>query len=126
MCREMAAYEQVKDQLQQELQTKLSIDAHGCERAGDDGDCPAEPVLGTGRLPVRYALTPTSTRPGCWTRSLTSAEPENDAIIDQLVESIMSYEVFYYWEDPEPEQRRRNPLLCRASGRLARRAVSSS
>ncbi len=37
-------------------------------------------------------------------------EPENDAIIDQLVESIMSYEVFYYEQDPAPEQRRRNPL----------------
>jgi hypothetical protein len=36
-------------------------------------------------------------------------EPENEVIIDQLVESIMAYEVFLY-EDPEAKERRGNPL----------------
>ncbi len=37
-------------------------------------------------------------------------EPENSAVIDQLVESIMAYEVHVLWQDPAGERRTRNPV----------------
>jgi hypothetical protein len=101
-------YEQVKGQLQQELQAKLDIDALDVKRLvttgialrnrfWELGGCLSDiayPYIYAARLLHEIAH---------------QREPENDAIIDQLVESIMSYEVFYYEEDPEPEQRWRNP-----------------
>jgi hypothetical protein len=102
-------YEQVIGQLQQELRARLDIDALDVNRLvttgialrsrfWELGGClsdTAYPYIYAARLLHEMAH---------------QREPENDAIIDQLVESIMSYEVFYYEEDLAPEQRRRNPL----------------
>ncbi|MCL5281702.1 MAG: hypothetical protein M1376_17530 [Planctomycetes bacterium] len=102
-------YERVKDQLQQELRARLDIDALDVNRLvttaialrnrfWELGGCLSDiayPYIYAARLLDELAH---------------QREPEKDAIIDQLVESIMSYEVFYYEEDPEPERRRRNPL----------------
>ncbi len=102
-------YEQVKGRLQQELQAKLNIDVLEVNRLvttgialrnrfWELGGCLSDivyPCIYAARLLHEIAY---------------QREPEREAIIDQLVESIMSYEVFYYEEDPEPEQRRRNPV----------------
>jgi hypothetical protein len=102
-------YEQVKDQLQQELQAKLDIDAmdvNGLATRGialrnrfwELGGClsdAAYPYIYSARLAEEIAHR---------------RQPENAAVIDQLVESIMAYEVSYYWEDPEPAEPKRNPL----------------
>jgi hypothetical protein len=102
-------YEQVKDRLQQEVQTKLGIDALDVNRLvttgialrnrfWELGGCLSDiayPYIYAARLLHEIAH---------------QREAEKEAIVDQLVESIMSHEVFYYEEDPEPERWRRNPL----------------
>jgi hypothetical protein len=102
-------YEQSKDRLQEELQAERGIDAldvNGLVTTGialrnrfwELGGCLSDTAYAyvyAARLLDEIAH---------------QREPENDAIVDQLVESIMAYEVFYYEEDPEPEQRRKNPL----------------
>jgi hypothetical protein len=102
-------YGQLKDRLQQELQTRLDIDALDVNRLvtmgialrnrfWELGGCLSDiayPYVYAARLLHEIAH---------------QREPNKEAIIDQLVESIVSYEVFYYEEDPEPEQRRRSPL----------------
>ena len=101
-------YEQTKDRLQQELQAKLGIDALDAnrlvttgialrDRFWELGGClsdTAYPYVYAARLLHEIAHQ----------RAL-----ENDAIIDQFVESIMAYEVFYY-EEPQSRDRKRNPL----------------
>jgi hypothetical protein len=102
-------YEQVRDRLQDELQARLGTDALDVNRLvtmgialrnrfWELGGCLSEsayPYIYAARLLHEIAH---------------QRERENDAIIDQLAESIMSHEVFYYEEDPEPEQRRRSPV----------------
>jgi hypothetical protein len=102
-------YEQVKDQLQQEFQAKLGIDAldvNGLVTTGialrnrfwELGGCLSDvayPYIYAARLLDEIAH---------------QREPENEAIIDQLIESIVAYEVLAYHDDPAPERPRRNPL----------------
>ena len=102
-------YEQVKDQLQQELQTKLDIDALDVNRLVTTG------IALRNRFWELGGCLSDTAYPYIYAARLLDEiahqrEPEKEAIIDQLVESIMSYEVFYYEEDPEPEERKRNPL----------------
>jgi hypothetical protein len=102
-------YEQVQAQLRQELQAKLNIDAmdvNGLVTTGialrnlfwELGGClsdTAYPYVYAARLLDEIAH---------------EKAPENSAVIDQLLESIMAYEVYYYWSDPLPEQLVRNPM----------------
>ncbi len=102
-------YEQVKDQLQQELQAKLDVDALDVNRLVTTGIALRDRFWKLGGCLSDIAY------PYIYAARLLhdiahQRDPENDAIIDQLVESTMSYEVFYYEEDPEPEHRQRNPL----------------
>lgn len=102
-------YEQVQAQLRQELQAKLNIDAmdvNGLVTTAialrnvfwELGGCLSEKA---------YAYVYAA-------RLLDEIAHEkardNPAVIDQLLESIMSYEVYYYWSDPEPEHLVRNPM----------------
>lgn len=110
-------YEQVQDQLRQELRAKLHIDTldvNGLVATGialrnlfwELGGClsdAAYPYIYSARLLDEIAH---------------EKAPENPAIIDQLVESIMAYEVFVYWSDPEPEKPPRNPLYAGLLGDL--------
>lgn len=105
------AYEQVKDQLRQELQEKLGIDAMNVNqlvttgialrnRFWELGGCLSDiayPYVYAARLLDEIAH---------------EQAPENPAVIDQLMESIMAYEVMYYWEDPAPDQPKRNPIYA--------------
>jgi hypothetical protein len=102
-------YEQAKDQLQQELQAKLgleALDVNGLVTTGialrnrfwELGGCLSDiayPYIYAARLLDEIAH---------------QREPGNEAIIDQLIESIVAYEVLYYQDDPVPERLRRNPL----------------
>jgi len=104
-------YEQVRASLRQELQDKLNIDAmdvNGLVTAGialrnlfwELGGC-----LSDTAYPYVYAA-----------RLLDEVAHEkaldNPAVIDQLLESIGSYEVLYYWDDPASEEPRRNPIYA--------------
>ena len=104
-------YEQVRDQLQEELRAKLDIDAmdvNGLVTTGialrnrfwELGGC-----LSDAAYPYVYAAR-------LLEETAHQREPENAAVIDQIVESIVAYEVSYYWEDPEPEEPKRNPLYA--------------
>jgi hypothetical protein len=102
-------YEHVKGRLQEELQAGLDIDALEVNRLVTTGIALRNRFweLGSCLSDIAY--------PCVYAARLLheiahQREPENEAIIDQLVESIMSYAVFYYEEDPEPEQRKKNPL----------------
>ncbi len=104
-------YEQVKDQLRQELQTALTIDAmdvNGLVTTGialrnlfwELSGCLSEttyPYVYAARLLDEIAH---------------EKAPDNPAVIDQLLESIGAYEVLYYWEDPAPDKPRRNPIYA--------------
>ena len=104
-------YEQVRDQLEQELQAKLNInvmDVNGLATTGialrsrfwELGGClsdAAYPYIYGARLVEEIAH---------------QRQPENAAVIDQVMESIMAYQVSYYWEDPEPAEPKRNPLYA--------------
>jgi hypothetical protein len=101
-------YEQVEDRLQQELQARLDIDALDVNRLVTTG------IALRNRFWELGGCLSESAYPYIYAARLLheiahQREPENQAIVDQLVESIMTYEVFYY-EDPESEERRRNPL----------------
>jgi len=104
-------YEQVRASLRQELQDKLNIDAmdvNSLVTAGiamrnlfwELGGC-----LSDTAYPYVYAA-----------RLLDEVAHEkaldNPAVIDQLLESIGSYEVLYYWDDPVPDEPRRNPIYA--------------
>jgi hypothetical protein len=103
------AYEQVKDQLRQELQDKLAIDVKDVNelvttgialrnRFWEIGGCLSDiayPYVYAARLLDEIAH---------------EKAPENSAVIDQLIESIMSHEVLYYSEDPALEEPKRNPI----------------
>ncbi len=101
-------YEQVKDRLQEQLQAKLGIDALEVNRLVTTGIALRNRFWELGgclsdiAYPYIYAAR-------LLDEIAHQREPEKDAVIDQLVESIMSYEVFYYEEDPESDPRRRNP-----------------
>lgn len=102
-------YEQVRVPLLQELQAKLGIDAmdvNGLVTAGialrnlfwNLGGCLSErayPYIYAARLLDELAY---------------EREPENSAVIDQFVESIMTYEVHALWQDPVGGRRTRNPV----------------
>ncbi len=104
-------YEQVRPQLRQELQAKLNIDAmdvNGLVTTGialrnlfwELGGClsdTAYPYVYAARLLDEIAH---------------EKAPENPAVIDQWLESIGTYEVLYYWEDPAPDKPRRNPIYA--------------
>jgi hypothetical protein len=104
-------YEQVQAQLHQELQDKLDIDAMNVNqlvttgialrnRFWELGGCLSDiayPYIYPARLVNEIAH---------------ERAPENSAVIDQLIESIMAYEVLYYWEDPAPDQPKRNPIYA--------------
>jgi len=102
-------YEQIQAQLRRELQVKLDIDAmdvNGLVTTGialrnlfwELGGCLSEkayPYIYAARLLDEIAH---------------EKAPDDPAIIDQLVESIVAYEVFYYWSDPAHAEPPRNPL----------------
>jgi len=102
-------YEQVRSQLLAELQTKLDIDAMDVNslvttgialrnRFWERGGCLSEtgyPYIYAARLLDEIAH---------------EKAPENSAVIDQLLESIMAYEVLYYWKDPAPETPESNAI----------------
>lgn len=104
-------YEQVQALLHQELQDKLDIDAMNVNqlvttgialrnRFWELGGCLSDiayPYVYAARLVDEIAH---------------ERAPENSAVIDQLIESIMAYEVLYYWEDPAPDQPKRNPIYA--------------
>ncbi len=110
-------YERVRDRLGQELQAKLRIDTldvNGLVTTGialrnlfwELGGClsdTAYPYIYAARLLDEIAH---------------EKAPDDPAIIDQLIESIVAYEVLYYWSDPEPEKRERNPLYAELLGDL--------
>jgi len=110
-------YEGVRDRLGQELQAKLCIDTldvNGLVTTGialrnlfwELGGClsdTAYPYIYAARLLDEIAH---------------EKAPDDPAIIDQLVESIVAYEVLYYWSDPEPKKPERNPLYTALLGDL--------
>jgi hypothetical protein len=102
-------YEQVKDRLQEELQAERGIDTLDVNRLVTTGIALRNRFweLGGCLSDTAYAYVYAAR---LLDEIAHQREPEKEAVIDQLVESIMSYEVFYYEEDPEPEERRRNPL----------------
>ena len=103
-------YEQVQAQLRQELQAKLDINAKDVdglmttgialrnrfwEMGGTLSDM-AYPYIYAARLADEIAH---------------EKAPDNPAVTDQLVESIMAYEVMYYWQLPQTDgPSRRNPV----------------
>jgi hypothetical protein len=105
------AYETVKSQLRRELQAKLAIEAmdvDGLATTGialrnlfwELGGC-----LSDTAYPYIY---------GARLLDETAHEkaPDNLGVIDQLLESIGSYEVLYYADDPAPDEPRRNPIYA--------------
>jgi hypothetical protein len=99
----------VQAQLRQELETKLDIaarDVNGLattgialrnrfwELGGTLSDV-AYPYIYAARLVDEMAQ---------------EKAPDNPAVTDQLVESIMAYEVMYYWQHPQTEDLKRNPI----------------
>jgi hypothetical protein len=108
-------YEQVQAQLHQELQEKLDIDAMDVNRLVTTGIALRNRFWEVGgclsdiAYPYVYAAR-------LLDEIAHERVPENPAVTDQLMESIMAYEVMYYWEDPRPDQPKRNPiyagLLC--------------
>jgi hypothetical protein len=102
-------YEQVKDQLRQELQAKLNIDAKDVDELVTTGIAMRNlfwklgGCLSDTAYPYIYAAR-------LLDEIAHEKAPDNPAVIDQLLESIGSYEVLYYWDDPAPEEPRRNPI----------------
>lgn len=104
-------YEQVKAQLREELQNKLNIEAMDVNRLvttaialrnlfWELGGClsdTAYPYVYGARLLDEIAH---------------EKAPDNPAVIDQLLESIGSYEVLYYADDPPQDPLRRNPIYA--------------
>jgi hypothetical protein len=102
-------YEQVQAQLRQELQAKLSIEAMDVNGLVTTAIALRNAFWGLGgclsdtAYPYVYAAR-------LLDEIAHEKAPDNPAVIDQLLESIMSYEVYYYWSDPEPEHPVRNPM----------------
>jgi outer membrane lipoprotein-sorting protein len=104
-------YEQVQAQLHQELQEKLGIDAMNVNQLVTTGIALRNRFWELGgclsdiAYPYAYAAR-------LLDEIAHERAPENSAVIDQLIESIMAYEVLYYWEDPAPDQPKRNPIYA--------------
>lgn len=104
-------YEQVKDQLRQELQAKLNINAKDVNELVTTGIALRNLFWGLGgclsdtAYPYIYAAR-------LLDEIAHEKAPDNPAVIDQLLESIGAYEVLYYWDDPAPEEPRRNPIYA--------------
>lgn len=104
-------YEQVQAQLHQELQEKLDIDAMNVNQLVTTGIALRNRFWELGgclsdiAYPYAYAAR-------LLDEIAHERAPENSAVIDQLIESIMAYEVLYYWEDPAPDQPKRNPIYA--------------
>lgn len=104
-------YEQVQAQLHQELQDKLGIDAMNVNQLVTTGIALRNRFWELGgclsdiAYPYAYAAR-------LLDEIAHERAPENSAVIDQLIESIMAYEVLYYWEDPAPDQPKRNPIYA--------------
>ncbi|MCU0917787.1 MAG: hypothetical protein MUC88_24975 [Planctomycetes bacterium] len=105
-------YEQVRAQLQEELRGKLDLDARDGNGLVATGIALRNRFweLGGGLSEVAY--------PYIYGARLVAElahqrEPEDSAIIDQIAESIMAYEVFYYVEEPAPPGKaQKNPLYA--------------
>ena len=104
-------YEQVQAQLHQELQDKLGIDAMNVNQLVTTGIALRNRFWELGGclsdIAYPYAYAARLLDEVAYERA-----PENSAVIDQLIESIMAYEVLYYWEDPAPDQPKRNPIYA--------------
>jgi len=102
-------YEQVQAQLHQELQEKIDIDAMDVNRLVTTGIALRKRFWELGgclsdiAYPYIYAARLVD-------EVAHEQAPGNSAVTDQLIESIMAYEVMYYWEDPAPDQPKRNPI----------------
>jgi hypothetical protein len=102
-------YEQVQAQLRQELRTQLDIDAKDVNGLATTGIALRNRFweLGGTLSDVAY--------PYVYAARLVDEiahekAPDNPAVTDQLVESIMAYEVMYYWQHPRTEPLQRNPI----------------
>jgi len=102
-------YEQVQAQLRQELQDQLDVDALDVDHLvatgialrhlfWEIGGC-----LNEDAYPFIYAAR-------LLDEMAHARAPENSAVIDQLLESIMACEVHFYWSNPAPAKPERNPI----------------
>jgi hypothetical protein len=104
-------YEQVKAQLRQELQGKLAIDAMDVDALATTGIALRDlfwelgGCLSDTAYPYVYAAR-------LLDEIAHEKAPDNPAVIDQLLESIGSYEVLYYADDPALDEPRRNPIYA--------------
>jgi len=105
------AYEQTKAQLRQELQGKLAIDAMDVDALATTGI-----ALRNLFWELGGCLSDTAYPYVYGARLLDEIAhekaPDNPAVIDQLLESIGSYEVLYYADDPLQDPPRRNPIYA--------------
>lgn len=102
-------YEQVRSQLEQELRAQLDIDTSNVDHLVATG------IALRNRFWVTGGCLNDSAYPYIYAARLLdemahAKVPEGSAVIDQLLESIMAYEVLYYWSDPAPTKRQRNPI----------------
>jgi len=102
-------YEQVQAQLRQELQAKLDVSAMDVNQLATTGIALRNRFweLGGTLSDVAY--------PYIYAARLVDEmahqkSPDNPAVTDQLVESIMAYEVMYYWQHPQTDPLKRNPI----------------
>jgi hypothetical protein len=104
-------YEQVQPQLRQELQDKLGIDAMNVNQLVTTGIALRNRFweLGGCLSDIAYLYVYAARLVD---EIAHEQAPENSAAIDQLIESIVAYEVLYYWEDPAPDQPKRNPIYA--------------
>lgn len=102
-------YEQVQAQLRQELQDRLNIGAMNTNELMTTGI-----ALRNLFWEIGACLSDTSYPYVYGARLMMEVAheqaPENSAVIDQLVETIVTYEVAYYCEDPSPNQVKRNAI----------------
>jgi hypothetical protein len=101
----------VKAQLRQELQGKLAIDAMDVDALATTGIALRDlfwelgGCLSDTAYPYVYAAR-------LLDEIAHEKAPDNPAVIDQLLESIGSYEVLYYADDPALDEPRRNPIYA--------------
>ncbi len=104
-------YEQAKAQLREELQNKLNIEAMDV-----NGLVTTAIVLRNLFWKLGGCLSDTAYPYIYGARLLDEIAhekaPDNPAVIDQLLESIGSYEVLYYADDPPQDPVRRNPIYA--------------
>jgi len=102
-------YEQVQAQLRQELQAKLGIDTKDVNELVTTG------IALRNRFWEMGGTLSDATYPYIYAARLVDEiahekAPDNPAVTDQLVESIVAYEVLYYWQPQQSaEPLKRNP-----------------